>query len=108
MRKAETSDSELREQLKAEQARFQALSTEQESLKNDTQIVGNVAAFIERLTQLRAQLADSAEEITHLYKKLHPYFPVGTCPICHSVTTKIVGSGRNHWGCVACNYEGIE
>lgn len=108
MRKAETSDSGLREQLKAEKARFKALSEQKRAILDKWVTERIRYADVVELDSIRSQLKDSAEQIAYLYKKLHPYFPVGTCPICHSVTTKIIGSGRNHWGCVACDYEGIE
>jgi transposase len=62
---------------------------------------------IQEYELITAQLKDSAEEITHLYKKLHPHFPTGTCYNCGSVTEIILGSGRRHYACVACGTEVI-
>ena len=104
MRHNQLSDNELRELLKAEKARFKELDAKKELYKN--QLVWSSHTH-QDYELLKSQWKDSAEEIAHLYKKLHPYFPVGTCPHCGSVTSKIVGSGRNHYACVACGEEEI-
>ena len=104
MRLHQLSDNELREQLKQEIERFKELAAKKELYKNQEVWSSHT---IQDYELLKSQWKDSAEQIAYLYKKLHPYFPVGTCPYCGSVTSKIVGSGRNHYVCVACGEETI-
>jgi hypothetical protein len=98
-------DSELREQLKAEIARFKELD-KQKNAAWESLAADNIVS-LQEWELLKAQWKDSAEEIKHLHRKLYPNFPSGTCGNCGSVTTPILGSGRNHYGCVACGEETI-
>lgn len=108
MRIHQLSNNELRELLKAEQARFKELDERRKATWENTDLTTQpLSEYMQAWEQLKADWKDSAEQIAYLYKKLHPYFPVGTCPHCGSVTSKIVGSGRNHYACVACGEETI-
>ena len=107
MRKAETTDSELRQQLDTEIAQFKELSAQKKVMQESDEMWASKDT-IHKFQQIKAQWIDSAEQIAYLYKKLHPYFPVGTCAHCGSVTTKIVGSNFKHYACVACGEESIE
>lgn len=103
---------ELREQLKAEQARFKELDAQKEAMWksfDETEVgLGNFTAKFQEFTTLKAQWQDSADEIKHLHRKLYPNFPRHACPNCGCDCTPILGLGRSHYGCIACGHESIE
>lgn len=105
MRTRQLDYNELRQLLKAEQARFKELDDKKRTLLSDAVVQGG---NIQEYELVKAQWEDSAQEITHLYKKLHPHFPTGTCYNCGSVTALVLGSGRKHFACVACGTEAIK
>jgi formamidopyrimidine-DNA glycosylase len=96
---------ELREQLKAEQARFKELDEKKKTLLSDAIVQGG--GNIQEYEAVKAQWQDSAEEIKHLHRKLYPNFPRHSCPNCGCDCTPILGSGRSHYGCIACGDESI-
>jgi hypothetical protein len=95
---------EIKEQLKAEQARFKELDAQKQAAWQ--KVFETIT--IEEWELIKRQWQDSAEEIKHLHRKLYPNFPRHSCPNCGCDCTPILGSGRNHYGCIACGDESIE
>ena len=108
MRTHQQTDSELKDLLKAELARFQELNEQKESAWNalgETKIYshGQFEAEFEAFQLIKAQWQDSADEIKHLHRKLYPNFPRGhACPNCGCDTMSVSGSNAVLDGCVAC------
>lgn len=101
MRKAETTDSELKELLKAELASFKELDAQKKAMWEG--LVADSPVSLQEWELLKAQWQDSADEIKHLHRKLYPNFPRGiACPNCGCDTMPISGSNAKIDCCIAC------
>lgn len=102
MRKAETSDSELKELLKAELASFKELDAQKKAMwESDELLKGGDA--IQAFQLIKAKWQDSADEIKHLHRRLYPNFPRGhACSNCGCDTLPVAGSNAKLDSCIAC------
>lgn len=107
MRKAETTDSELKELLQAELVSFKELDTLKKAMREG--LAADNPVSLQEWELLKAQWQDSADEIKHLHRKLHPYYPQrGACSICGCDTLPALGSNTLMSVCIACGNESVD
>ena len=97
MRLPNIDEHQLRERLEKERVNFAKLDKQ----KTD---MWNANMDIQEYERVKVAWKDSAEEITHLHKQLHPYFPYsGTCSNCGGDKLPLLGANSAPmYSCVVC------